>query len=94
LAELGFDNFKELSPAEKNYEEKVYYNLSFDFLPLSHKDLTINFAFTSRFYIILYLLVGSIACIISITFIMYHRIIGRPPLGAKQFASFKFMSYM
>jgi hypothetical protein len=94
LAELAFDNFKALSDGEKSYEEKVYYNLSFGFLPLSHKDLTINFAFTSRFYIILYLLVGSIATIITILFVMYHRIVGRPPLGAKNFASFKFASYM
>ncbi len=94
LAELAFDNFKLLSPEETSYDEKVYYNLSFDFVPLSHKDLTINFAFTSRFYIILYLLVGSIATIITIIFVMYHRIVGRPPLGRPKFASFKFASYM
>lgn len=81
LAELAFDNFKALTEAETNYEEKVFYNLTFGFLPLSHKDLTINFAFTSRFYIILYLLVGSIATIITVIFVMYHRIVGRPPLG-------------
>jgi len=63
-------------------------------VPLSHKDLTINFAFTSRFYIILYLLVGSLATAITIVFVMYHRIVGRPPLGAKKFASFKFLSYL
>lgn len=94
LAELAYSNFKVMSDDETNYVEKVFYNLTFGFLPLSHKDLTINFAFTSRFYIILYLLVGSIASIITIIFVMYHRIVGRPPLGAKTFASFKFASYM
>ncbi len=63
-------------------------------MPLSHKDLTINFAFSSKFYIILYLLFGTIAVIISFIFIIFHRIVGRPALGAKEFASFKFGSYI
>lgn len=97
LAELAYGNFQPLSedeaaPAPNN--SKVYYNFTFGLTPLSHKDLTINFAFTSRFYIILYLLVGTIACIITFIFVMYHRIIGRPPLGRKDFASFKFLSYL
>lgn len=94
LAELAYDTFKALSDAESKFKEKVFYNLTFGFLPLSHKDLTINFAFTSRFYIILYLLVGSIATIITVIFVMYHRILGRPPLGTKKFANFKFISYL
>lgn len=94
LAELEYDNFQPLSESEAKLIDKVYYNLTFSFVPLSHKDLTINFAFTSRFYIILYLLVGSIAVIITAIFILYHRIVARPPLGAKQFASFKFISYL
>ncbi len=94
LAELEFDDFQPLAEEEANLTVKVGYNLTFSFVPLSHKDLTINFAFTSRFYIILYLLVGSIAVIITFIFVMYHRIVGRPPLGQKQFASFKFISYL
>ena len=93
MAELDFENFKVLSPEEKNGTEKPGYNLTFSFLPLSHKDLTINFAFTSRFYIILYLLVGSIATIITVVFVLYHRIVGRPPRG-DSFNSFKFISYL
>jgi hypothetical protein len=90
---LAYDNFKVLSPEEKKGNEKPAYNLTFSMLPLSHKDLTINFAFTSRFYIILYLLVGSIATIITIVFVMYHRVVGRPPRG-DSFNSFKFISYL
>jgi hypothetical protein len=94
LAELEFDDFQPLSESEANLTDKVHYNLTFGFVPLSHKDLTINFAFTSRFYIILYLLVGTIATIITFIFVIYHRLVGRPPLGAKHFASFKYLSYM
>ena len=94
LAELFYDGFTPLSEGEKNLTEKVFYNLTFGFHPMSHKELTINFAFTAKFYIILYLLVGSIAVIITVIFVMYHRLVGRPPLGRKEFASFKFYSYL
>lgn len=94
LAELAYDNFQPLTDAETSGEEKVYYNLTFGLVPLSHMDLTINFAFTSKFYIILYLLVGSLATIITVVFVFYHRLVGRPPLGMKEFPSFKFGSYL
>lgn len=94
LVDLYYDNFLALTDSQKNYSKSVYYNLTFSFLPLSHKDLTINFGFTSSFYIMLYVIVGSLAIFITILFLAYHRIVGRPPMGKKKFASFKFMSYM
>lgn len=93
LVNLYYDNFITPNEAQVNYTEKVYYNLTFSFLPLSHKDLTINFGFGSTFYIMLYFIVGGLAIGITIVFLLYHRIVGRPPMGKKQFASFKFMSY-
>ena len=93
LAELDYENFKAVTPEEDKGLDNIYYNLTFNFLPLSHKDLTINFAFTARFYIILYLLVGSMATIITVIFVVYHRVVGRPPRGDK-FNSFKFGSYL
>ncbi len=47
LAILTYDVFAPLTESEANLTEKVYYNVTFNFVPLSHKDLTINFAFTS-----------------------------------------------
>lgn len=69
------------------------YNLTFAFEPLSHKDLTINFAFSWHFYVVLYLLVGMIAVIIVSLYTLYHRLAARPPNG-KSFAKFKFKSYI
>ena len=81
MAILTYDVFAPLTESEANLTEKVYYNMTFNFVPLSHKDLTINFAFTSQFYIMLYVIVGSIAIIITVIFVSYHRIMSRPPLG-------------
>jgi hypothetical protein len=36
LADLYYDNFKPLSETEADGTDKVYYNLTFSFLPLSH----------------------------------------------------------
>ena len=63
-------------------------------MPLSHQDLTINFAFTSEFYILLYIIVNMISIIVTAVFVYYHRLVGRPPLNRPKFATFKFMSYL
>ena len=81
LSELAYDNFKPLSPEEANLTLPVQYNFSFNLLPLSHQDLTINFAFTSKFYILLYIIVNTISVAVTVVFVYYHRIVGRPPLG-------------
>jgi hypothetical protein len=94
LADLYYDNFKPLSENEAALIDKVYYNFTFSFLPLSHQDLTINFAFTSEFYILLYIIVNTISVAMTFVFVFYHRCAGRPPLNRPKFATFKFMSYL
>lgn len=93
INELVYDQFEELTDEEADGTNKVYYSFTFSFQPLSHKDLTINFAFGWDFYVVLYLIVGMIAVFDVLIFMIYHRLIIRPPPG-KQLAMFKFGSYI
>ena len=93
IVEMFYDQFEEPNAKEMTGETNVEYNLTFSFQPLSHKDLTINFAFSWHFYVVLYLIVGMIAVIIVFIYTLYHRLAARPPNG-KNFASWKFFSYL
>jgi len=46
LVEMEFSDIEELSDAEYLGEEQVAYKVVFNFIPLSHLDLTIAFAFS------------------------------------------------
>lgn len=72
----------------------MFYNLTFSFTPLSHRDLTIAFAFSWHFYIVLFILVGSISVAMSIAFMGYHRLVARPAPKQIHIAKFKFFSYL
>ena len=71
----------------------MYYNISFEFTPLSHTALTIAFAFSWHFYMVLYLLVGFISIVDMIILLLYHRLTARPKQG-HHIAKFKFFSYI
>ena len=60
---------------------------------MSHTDLTINFAFSWHFYVILYLIVGVFAIINLAVFLGYHRLVVRTKDG-RPFTKFKFFSYI
>ena len=88
---LDYDDMYNLDPAELSGETQVHYNLTFSLVALSHKDLTVTFSFKSYFYMILYLLIGILSCIVMAIFALYHRIAARPHRGV--IAPFKFISY-
>jgi hypothetical protein len=54
-------------------------------------NLTVMFAFQSYFYIILYLLIGTLSIINISLFALYHRIAARPDRG--KIAPFRFVSF-
>jgi len=81
MVDMDYGNIEKLTEAEFNGEEKVRYNLTFSFVSLAHKDLTIKFAFSSYFYIILYLLIGVLSIGIMIMFALFHRLVARPKNG-------------
>jgi hypothetical protein len=68
------------------------YNLTFNFVPLSHTELLIQFAFESYFYIVLYFLIGMLSVLDLIIFGLYHRITARPDRG--RIAPFRFFSFL
>lgn len=68
------------------------YNLTFQLTAMTHRELTIAFAFGWHFYLVLYLLVGLLSLVIMIAFLFYHRIVARPQEGAPV-APFKFWSF-
>ena len=78
LAEMSYADYEVLSDAEKNGTDKVFYNLTFSYSPLSHRDLTIAFAFGSDFYMVLYILIGTISVVVIAIFMGYHRLVARP----------------
>lgn len=93
IVEMSYDNFEELTDDEAVGKATVPYEITFSFVPLSHKDLTIAFAFSWHFYVVLYLIVGFFAIINMLIFLLYHRLVIRPKNG-KSFTKFKFLSYL
>lgn len=72
--------------------EPVDYNLTFSLTALSHRDLTIAFAFSSDFYLVLYVLVGILSLAVMFVFAVYHRVVARAPEN-QEIAKFKFLSF-
>ena len=60
------------------------------FVPMTHKELMVAFAFDSYFYMMLYLFVGILSIAMIVIFMIYHRVIAR----AKPVPKFKFCSYL
>jgi hypothetical protein len=71
----------------------VDYNLTFAFTAMTHRELTIAFAFRWHFYLVLYLIVGVLSLMIMVAFLAYHRLVARPKEGAPV-ANFKFVSFL
>ena len=91
IVEIVYDEITELTEEQNSGKEKIHYDLSFSFDPLSHMNLTVMFAFQSYFYIILYLLIGTLSIINISLFALYHRIAARPDRG--KIAPFRFVSF-
>ncbi len=89
-ATVEFDSYKTLNDAEYNGGTQVAYTLLIDYLPMSHTELMINFALEYHFYIILYILVGFAAVLITAIFTIYHRLV----TNATDIPAFKFWSYL
>jgi hypothetical protein len=71
--------------------ETIPYTLTFSFIALSHKVLTIQFAFQPYFYLILYLVIGTLSIMNMVIFAIYHRLVARPDRG--RVAPFRFKSF-
>ena len=75
---MDFDALEEVSPAQFEGKEPVYYNLTFTLESFSHKDLTIKFAFEAYFYLVLYNLMGITSVIFMGIFACFHKVVARP----------------
>lgn len=90
--EIEFGEMKTLTSDEKDGKIDVAYNLSLTYNALSHTDLTIAFAFQWHFYLVLYLLIGTLSIIIIVIFLCYHRIMARgKSIGFKFYSNIKLM---
>jgi hypothetical protein len=81
-----------LSDDEYNGVVPVFYNLTFSFLPLSHKDLLVMFAFQSYLYIVLYIVIGILSVANMVILSAFHRVVARPYQG--RIARFRFFSFL
>lgn len=90
---LAFEDLELLGDDEMKGVVLVNYNFTFMLTPMTHKDLTIAFAFSWDFYLVLYVIVGVLSLIIMFVFTLYHRIVARPKENMSV-AAFKFNSYM
>lgn len=91
-AGLEFEEFLEMSEAQKSGEEKIPYNITFVFESMTHEDLTIAFAFQPYFYIILFIIMGVFSIAAMIVMLVFHRIFAVAHNGS--IAPFKFVSYI
>lgn len=94
-AGLDFGDIEALNDDELTGRLLVDYNLTFQLTAMTHRELTIAFAFGWHFYLVLYLLVGVLSLVIMVAFLFYHRIVARPnrATGAPV-APFKFRSFL
>ena len=81
-----------MSETQRNGEEKIGYNIPFNFESMSHEALTIAFAFQPYFYIILFIIMGVFSITAMIAMCIYHRIVARPYFG--KIAPFRFFSFI
>jgi len=92
-AGLAFEDLEALTPDELVGTAAVGYNLTFSFAALSHMELTVAFAFSWDFYLVLYVIVGVLALVVMVVFAAYHRLVARPKPG-QPIAALKFGSYL
>ena len=92
IVEMEYGNVEALSEEEDSGRVSVDYNLTFALSALSHRDLTIAFAFSSDFYVVLYVLVGILSLAVMTIFACFHRLVARPPEN-QTVAKFKFSSF-
>ena len=81
IVEMEYGNVEALTEEEDAGLVRVDYNLTFALSALSHRDLTIAFAFSSDFYMVLYVLVGILSMGVMGIFAIFHRIVARAPEG-------------
>ena len=93
LIDLEFGSFEALTDDENFGTVDVPYQIVFSLQALSHRDLTINFAFSANFYMVLYVLVGILSLGVMVVFAAYHRLVARPPPN-QPIAKFKFRSFL
>lgn len=87
---MEFSEYQTLSAEQSRGEEDIPYKLIISFVPMTHKELMVAFAFDSYFYMLLYLFVGILSIAMIVIFMIYHRIIAR----ARPVPKFKFCSYL
>ena len=92
-AAMDFGDLEALSDDEATGAALVGYNLTFAFAALSHMDLTIAFAFSWDFYLVLYVIVGVLSLLVMLAFAAYHRLMARAKPG-RQVAAAKLYSYL
>lgn len=90
---MDFADIEALNDDELTGRLLVDYNLTFQLTAMTHRELTIAFAFGWHFYFVLYLLVGVLSLVAMVAFLLYHRIVARPQDGAPV-APFKFWSFL
>lgn len=93
MVDLEYGKIEALTEEENYGLIDVPYEINFALSALSHRDLTINFAFSANFYMVLYLLVGVLSIGIMVVFATYHRLVARPPPN-QPIAKPKFTSYL
>jgi hypothetical protein len=72
-----FSKFLKPTAKELSGEQPIKYNLSFNYIPMTHSELIVSFAFSWEIYLIMYLAVGLIAIIITMIFHIYHMLLFR-----------------
>lgn len=87
---LDFLEYKTLNDAEFNGDDLVDYKLLIDYVPLSHKELMVEFALDIQFYILLYVILGIATISVNGIFTVYHRLTAQSAIVP----SFKFLSYL
>lgn len=71
-ATASFENYLKPTQLQKELIEYFKYTLDFSFLPLTHTDLIIMFAFEWDLYLVLYIGVGFVAILIVGIFTLFH----------------------
>jgi hypothetical protein len=74
---VGFQKYIKASPKELSGESLIKYNISFNYIPMTHTELIVSFAFSWEIYLLLYLGIGFFASIIVLIFHIYHMIFFR-----------------
>ena len=74
---ISFDNYQNATADQLVGNTTFPYTLTVSFVPMSHTELIISFGFGSSVYLLTYVAVGLVACIIMFIFLVYHLIVSR-----------------